>query len=286
MMPFIRTTKDKFFHLFVFGAGTCTIFILLATLSLVFIKGAQSITLQFLITPMRSGGSEGGILYQFIGTIILLMTTLAIVTPLSVGTALSKSVYLKSKIGKKMITLLLHILNGVPSILFGLFGFFFFVKFLGWGKSWLTGGILLAMMIYPLVTISLSEGIDRIPKEYIENAKSLGLSQSAIIYSVILPQSISLFFSGLLLGLARAAGETAPIMFAATIFAGATVPSAIKESPVLSLPYHILNLAQESFQPQALQNAWGSAAVLVSIVIILSLCALPLRMKTHEEAKF
>jgi len=132
--------------------------------------------------------------------------------------------------------------------------------------------------------VALIERIASLPARYIEAAAGLGLSQSQIIWSVILPQSFSGLVTGSLLGLARAAGETAPIMFTATIFAGATLPHGIRESPVLSLPYHIFILAQDSFDPSVGAKVWGSALVLLGLVSLLSLLALPLRLKIHEEA--
>jgi phosphate transport system permease protein len=181
--------------------------------------------------------------------------------------------------------LLLYTLNGVPSILFGIFGLIVFVRFFGWGKSWFAGGILLGMMILPVVTVALIERIESLPRKYIEAAAGLGLTQSQIIWSVILPQSLTGLVTGSLLGLARAAGETAPIMFTATIFAGATLPHGIKESPVLSLPYHIFVLAQDSFDPAVGSKMWGSALVLLALVSLFSIVALPMRLRIHEEAR-
>ena len=123
------------------------------------------------------------------------------------------------------------------------------------------------------------------PARYLEAAAGLGLSQSQIVRSVLLPQSLGGLVTGSLLGLARAAGETAPIMFTATIFAGATFPHGIKESPVLSLPYHIFILAQDSFDPAVGGKVWGTALVLLGLVLGLSLVALPARLKLHEEAR-
>jgi len=193
-------------------------------------------------------------------------------------------VYLRDNPHRGKITVLLYLLNGVPSILFGIVGMIIFVQWLDWGKSWLAGGILLGVMILPTVAVTLIERIGSLPHRYVEAAKGLGLSQSQIIRSVILPQSLSGLVTGLMLGLARAAGETAPIMFTATIFAGATLPDAVKESPVLSLPYHIFILAQDSFDPDAKAKLWGAALILMIIVLGLSLAALPARLKIHEEA--
>jgi phosphate transport system permease protein len=110
------------------------------------------------------------------------------------------------------------------------------------------------------------------------------LNRTQIIWSVLLPQAWGGLVTGSLLGLARAAGEVAPIMFTATIFAGATLPKGIKESPVLSLPYHIFILAQDSFDPSVGSKLWGAALVLLALVLFLSLIALPSRLKLHEEA--
>src|SRR5204863_4232064 len=127
----------------------------------------------------------------------------------------------------------------------------FFMRFLGWGKSWLAGGLLLAVMILPTLALALAERIESLPGRYLEAAAGLGLSRSQIVWSVILPQSLSGLLSGTLLGLARAAGETAPILFTAAVFSGAGLPHGIRDNPVMALPYHIFVLAQDSFQAGA-----------------------------------
>lgn len=280
----MRTAKDICFMCFSSLCALIIFGVLALGIGLIVSKGVPAVSVDFISSQMSEGGLSGGILYQIIGTFILIVTVFLIVSPLSLGIALLRSFYIKSEKSRKVFTTFLYIINGIPSIIFGIFGFFLFVKFFGWGKSWLTGGILLSMMILPTVSLSLSEGIRRIPDDYIESAKALGLSSSAVIFSVVLPQSFSSFISGLLLGLSRAAGETAPILFTATIFSGVTVPDGIRDNPILSLPYHIFTLAQESYHPQALENAWGTAFVLIIIVVCLSTLALPFRLKSHEEA--
>ncbi len=241
-------------------------------------------TWQFLTEQILLVGAAGGIFYNAVGTLILIATACLVSAPLATGMALMHSVYLVDGRWRRMLGLMLSVLNGVPSILFGIFGMIVFVQGFGWGKSWLTGGILLGFMSLPTVTVALIERISNLPAKYVEAAAGLGLTRSRIVWSVIMPQSIGGLITGLLLGLARAAGETAPIMFTATIFAGATLPHGIMESPVLSLPYHIFILSQDSFDPAVGAKVWGSALVLLMLVMALSLIALPARLRIHEEA--
>jgi phosphate transport system permease protein len=248
-------------------------------------RGIPALSWTFFTEQMKQVGSAGGIFYNLIGTLILIVTAGLVCAPIATALALVQTVYLRSSAAQGRLGLFLYTLNGVPSIVFGIFGFIVFVKFLGWGKSWLTGGILLALMILPTVTVALIERIRALPRKYVEAAAGLGLRQSQIIWSVILPQSWSGLLTGSLLGLARAAGETAPIMFTATIFAGASLPQGIRESPVLSLPYHIFILAQDSFDPGVGAKLWGSALVLLMLVFLLSMLALPFRLRIHDEAR-
>lgn len=280
----MRKLRDRAFTLLAAAVAllACGCFVAIAGALLV--RGLPAVNWQFLTEQIRLVGAAGGIFYNLVGTLILITTALLVSAPLATGVALVHAVYLRSLESQRRLGLLLYVLNGVPSILFGLFGSIVFVQFFGWGKSWLTGGLLLGVMILPTVAVALVERLQSLPRNYTEAAAGLGLTQSQIIWSVLLPQSVGGLVTGLLLGLARAAGETAPIMFTATIFAGATVPQGVKESPVLSLPYHIFILAQDSFDPAVGGKLWGAAVVLLALVLGLSLAALPLRLRIHEEA--
>ena len=215
---------------------------------------------------------------------ILLVAAFLICSPIAIALALVERVWLGEGFARRTLHTALYTLNGLPSILFGTFGFVIFVHWCGWGKSWLIGGIVLAMSMLPTVTITLIERLKAIPSKYVESATALGLSRPQIVWAVLLPQAWGGLITGSLLGLARAAGETAPIMFTCTIFAGATWPQGIKDSPVLTLPYHIFILAQDSFDPAVGAKLWGAALVLLALVFLLSLIALPARLKLHEEA--
>jgi len=257
--------------------------LMLVLIAAIFYRGGSALSWRFFTEQIRLVGADGGIFFNIVGTLILIFTALVVCTPIAMALALMQGVYFRKRAAQRL-GIVLYLLNGTPSILFGLFGLIVFVKFFGWGKSWLSGGILLGIMMLPTVTVALIERIKVLPRKYIEASRGLGLSTSQTIWSVIVPQSRSGLVTGSLLGLARAAGETAPIMFTATIFAGAMFPHGITESPVLSLPYHIFVLAQDSFDPRVAEKLWGTAAALLLIVLLLSLIALPMRLRTHEEA--
>ncbi|CAN5874198.1 phosphate ABC transporter permease PstA [soil metagenome] len=274
-------------HLFRSVTALCALMacgIMLFLVYVIAVRGLPAISWHFFTEQIRLVGASGGIFYNIVGTGILLTTALMVSAPVAIALALLHGVYLTSGKAKRALETMLYVINGMPSIVCGIFGLIVFVQFLGWGKSWLSGGLLLGILMLPTVTVALMERISSLPSRYIEAAAGLGLSQSQIIWSVILPQSISGLITGSLLGLARVAGEIAPIMFTATIFAGATFPQGIKESPVLSLPYHIFILAQDSFDPNVSEKVWGTALVMLGLVFLLSIMALPARLKIHEES--
>jgi len=281
----MRRTLDRLFTAACLAGTAVALTALLTVVGLVIFRGAPAISWHFFTEQVRSVGAEGGIFFQIIGTMILISTAALISIPIATGIGLYHQLYLTSQRKRRSLDGVLHALNGIPSIVFGLFGLAFFVQALGMKKSWLTGGILLAIMILPTVTVAFVEKLRAIPPATIEAAFGLGLRRSDIARSILLPQGAAGLVTGALLGLARAAGETAPIMFTAVIFAGATLPKGVVDSPVLALPYHIFVLAQDSFDPSMTEKMWGSAIVLLMLVMALSLIALPLRLKIHEEAR-
>ena len=271
-----------------FLAGLCALIAVAILAGLVFViarRGGPALNWSFFTEQIRLVGASGGIFWNLVGTIILLATAFSACAPLAVALALVERVWLRGERARRYLRTALYTLNGVPTIVFGIFGFIVFVQWCGWGKSWLAGGLVLALGMLPTVAVALIERLQSIPEKYVEAAAVLGLGESQIAWSVLMPQAWGGLITGSLLALARAAGETAPIMFTATIFAGATWPHGIKESPVLSLPYHIFILAQDSFDPSVGEKLWGTALVMVGLVFILSLIALPMRLKAHEEAR-
>lgn len=250
-------------------------------IGLVLGRGLRGISWSFLISPTAQAGAAGGVVYQILGTLVLIATAVAISVPLAAGLGVWLHMYASER-ARALFAPALHVTNGVPSIVFGLLGFAFFFRFLGMKKSWLAGGILLAIMILPTLVMAFLDRLRSIPRDSVLAAFGLGLGRGDVVRTVLLPQAVAGLVTGTLLGLARAAGETAPIMFTAAVFDGANIPRGVSDSPILALPYHIFVLAQDSFGPDISARLWATAAVLVLIVMFFSAAAIPLRMRIPE----
>lgn len=281
----MRRWLDRGFVLIATLCGAIACALLAGTAGAILWRGVGVLDWSFLTRQAAGAGASGGVFYEIAGTLILIATALVVSAPLATGLALVQTVYLASPRARGRLLMGLYVANAVPSILFGVAGMIVFTRFLGWGKSWLAGGILLGLMILPTVSVALIERIRSLPRKYLETAAGLGLSRSQVVWSVVLPQSAGGLISGVLLGLARAAGETAPILFAAAVFSGGGLPTGIRDNPVVALPYHIFVLAQDSLDPAVKNHLWGAACVLLALVLTLSLLALPARLRVHEEAR-
>lgn len=230
------------------------------------------------------GASGGGIRGQVAGTAVLVGVAGLIAAPVGLGLGLVMSEYARPAAARWLRTLTLT-LGGVPSILLGLWGYWLFSTRMGWGKSWLAGSIVLAVVAIPPVVIAVAAAAGALPPARREAALALGLRRNQFVRSVLVPQAVPGLVTGLLLGLARAAGETAPLLFTATVFNGAPIlPSAVRESPVASLPTHIFVLAQDAADPEALRVAWGAALALIVVAGLLVAGAVPARRWMHRSS--
>lgn len=272
-----RRVKNNLFLAVCWSAAILCTLILSFLLSVIILNGAKTINPDFLLSNSRNFGAEGGIFYQMIGSVLLISGAAFISLPIAIGTALCKSEYVKNPVLQKISNMMIYGLNGIPSVIFGIFGLIFFVNFLNTGISWFVGSIILAIMIIPTIVLSSYQSMSSIPRMYRESAYALGMDKWKVITKVILPQGIQGAITGLFLGLARAVGETAPVMFIATAFSGVKLPGSLFQ-PVTALPTHILTLAQQATNTQALQNAWGASLVLILVVFIFSLSALFIRI--------
>ena len=271
-----RRFKNRVFLTLCWSSLGFSAFVLMFLVATILWNGFQAISLEFLIQPAKSFGAEGGILYQITGSFMLVVTAALLSFPIALGTAIFKSEYLKNERLQRLSDILIYGLNGIPSVMFGIFGLVLFVNLFNTGISWFVGSIILGIMILPTLVLTAYQSINSIPQHYRESGLALGMNKWQVNTQVLIPMGIHGAFTGLLLGLARAIGETAPIMFIATAFSGAAIPGSLLE-PVASLPTHILALAQQATDPAALQNAWGASLVLIALVGMFSLTALYFR---------
>ena len=271
-----RRLKNRVFLALCWSSLGFSAFVLMFLIATILWNGFQAISLEFLIQPAKSFGAEGGILYQITGSFMLVVTAALLSFPIALGTAIFKSEYLKNERLQRLSDILIYGLNGIPSVMFGIFGLVLFVNLFNTGISWFVGSIILGIMILPTLVLTSYQSINSIPQHYRESGLALGMNKWQVNTQVLIPMGIHGAFTGLLLGLARAIGETAPIMFIATAFSGAAIPGSLLE-PVASLPTHILALAQQATDPAALQNAWGASLVLIALVGMFSLTALYFR---------
>jgi phosphate transport system permease protein len=227
------------------------------------------------------GASAGGIRDQLLGTVLLVTVAGLMAAPVGLALGLVIAEYAPPRLARCLRTLTLT-LGGVPSILLGLWGLWLFSTRAGWGKSWLAGAIVLAVVAVPAVVVAVAAAAEALPAGRREAALAAGLRRDQVVRSVVVPQALPGLVTGLLLGLARAAGETAPLLFCATVFSGAEpFPEGIADSPVVALPTHIFNLAQDAADPAARRAAWGTALVHNHVACVLAL--LGSRRRTHDR---
>lgn len=226
------------------------------------------------------GASGGGVRDQILGTVLLVLAVALIAVPVGVGLGL----VLGEWAPKRALRTATLTLGGVPTILLGLAGYAVFCTALGWGKSWLAGALVLAVVVVPVIALSTAARLDQLPATDREAALALGLTRLQLVRSVLLPFALPAVVTGTLLGLARAAGETAPLLFTATVFSGATaLPHGVVQAPVAALPTHIFVLAQDAADQASVDAAWGSALVLVTLAGVLLLLAVPARRRLERS---
>ncbi|MGH8909540.1 MAG: ABC transporter permease subunit [Egibacteraceae bacterium] len=247
----------------------------------VVVRGAAALDPRFWWTP-AVGASGGGVRDQLAGTLVLVGAAGLITAPVGLGLGLVVAEYAPRAVADWLRTLTLT-LGGVPSILLGLWGYWLFSSRLGWGKSWVAGSVLLAVVAVPAVVIAVAACVEALPPAHREAALAVGLRRDQMVRAVLVPRAVPGLMTGLLLGLARAAGETAPLLFTATVFSGApALPGGVREAPVTALPTHIFALAQDAADPAAQQVAWASALALITVAGLLLAAATLIRRRLER----
>ncbi|MHB8905805.1 MAG: phosphate ABC transporter permease PstA [Melioribacteraceae bacterium] len=249
------------------GATLLTLLILAFIIFFILEKGLPGISLSFLTTNPTDMGRAGGIFPTLIGTIILPLLAIIIATPLGIFTSVYLSEYTKENKATRIIRFGTDCLAGIPSIIFGLFGYIFFVVTLGFGWSILSGGLTLAVMILPTIIRTSEEAIRAVPKSYREVSFSLGATSWQTVKKVILPNALPGIVTGVMLSIGRAIGETAAVIF--TAGSSLRIPSSVFDS-TRTMAVHFYILAREGISAE---NAYATAATLIIAVLIVNLSA-------------
>jgi phosphate transport system permease protein len=244
-----------------------TIIVLFFIIGYVFKNGLGQLSLEFLTDKTREMGKEGGIFPSIIGTLFVTVLAIIIATPLGVGSAVYLVEYTRGGLLRRIISFGADCLAGVPSIIFGLFGFIFFVIKLHLGWSILSGGLTLAVMIIPTIIRTSEEAIKAVPRSYREISYSLGGGKLDTILKVVLPTSLPGILTGIILGVGRAVGETAAVIFTAGSSLG--IPTTLFSS-TRTLAVHFYILAREGI---SMPKAYGTATVLIIIILIVNFVA-------------
>ncbi len=259
---------------------------LLGILAYVFIHGFRAVTWDFLTLPPTDSMTKGGIMPAIVGTLYLTVGAISIALPLGVVSAIYLTEYAKQGRLIRMIRVGVNCLAGVPSVVFGLFGLGFFVVFLKFGSSILAGSLTLGILILPTIIGASEEALKSVPQTFREASLALGVSKWNTISRIVMPSALPSILTGAILGVGRAAGETAPIMFTAAAFFTAVLPQSIFDE-VMALPYHIYVLATAGANIELTRPLqFGTALVLISLVLGIDLIAIVIRSAIRRKKRW
>lgn len=246
-------------------------------------KGWRAINWTFLTQPPMEAMTKGGILPCIVGTLCLSLGAIVVALPIGVASAVFLHEYARPGRLLRIIRLGINNLAGVPSVVFGLFGLAFFVVWLDFGVSILAGSLTLGAMTLPVIIGASEEALRSVPDTYREASLGLGATKWQTIYRVVLPAALPGILTGAILGISRAAGETAPIMFTAAVFYTPRLPSSIFDE-IMVLPYHIYVLATAGTEIEATRHLqYGTALVLIMLVLGLNLVAIIYRARLRRR---
>lgn len=251
---------------------------------IIFQKGLPAINWQFLSEVPRQGMRAGGIFPAIVGTVYLVMGAIIFALPIGLLAAIYLSEYSKDNFLTRVIKLAIVNLAGVPSVVYGLFGLALFVVFFKFGASILSGSLTLGIMILPLIITASREALESVPYSFREVSYSLGASKWQTIRNIVLPNAIPGILTGTILGLGRAAGETAPILFTVAAFYLPRLPGSIFDQ-AMALPYHLYVISTQV--PNVDEKIrYGTALVLLTLVLFMNLVAIIIRYNFRKKKKW
>ncbi|EFQ24654.1 phosphate ABC transporter permease PstA [Aminomonas paucivorans] len=281
-----RTLADRATTLFLWLSMGFVLLVLGGILGFLILQGAGSLSWSFLVEPPRNGMTEGGILTPLVGTVQLIAVSMAFAFPVGVFTAVYLNEYARDDGFTRTLRLAVRSLAGVPSVVFGLFGFSFFCVFLRMGASLLAAGLTLGCLALPVIVGAAEVALQNVPQDYRDASFGLGATRWQTIRRVVLPAALPSILTGAILSVGRVAGETAPIIFTGAAFFTPGLAKSLFQS-VMALPYHVLVLATAGTQIDKTRPIqYGTVLVLLILVLGISLVGVlwraHLRLKTSR----
>jgi len=260
-------TGQKIAKIFIWAAALSVIAVLLFVIAYILIQGLPVINWGFIADAPKNMGRDGGISSTIIGTLIVTAVAVIIALPFGIGTAFYLAEYTKENAVTKIIRFSAESLAGIPSIVYGLFGFIFFVMYLKLGWSVLSGGLTLAVMILPTLIRTAEEAIRAVPQSYREVSFSLGATKWQTISRAVFPSALRGISNGIILSVGRCVAETAAVIL--TAGSALRMPSSLF-SPTRTMAVHFYTLAREGI---SMENAYGTAALLIIIIFFINVVA-------------
>jgi phosphate transport system permease protein len=257
---------------------------IVAVVAYIVVQGLGAVNWEFLTAFPRNGMKEGGILPAVVGTVVLTFGTAITSIPVAVGAAIYLAEYARDTWLTRGIRLAIINLAGIPSVVYGLFGLGLFVLFLGMGTSIVAGSLTLGLMTLPIVISTAEEALLSVPQRFRVVSRSLGATHWQTVREVVLPNALPGILTGVILGLERAAGETAPILFTVAAFYLPRLP----QSPLdqtMALPYHLYVISTQ-VPGMPLQVQYGTALVLLILVLSMNLAATLLRSRFRRRRQW
>ncbi|HNS38113.1 MAG TPA: phosphate ABC transporter permease PstA [Anaerolineaceae bacterium] len=261
-----------------------TVLPILGAVIYIFVRGMPAISWEFLTAVPRDGMREGGIMPAIVGTLYLTLGTAVFSVPLGVAAGIYIAEYAKDNALTRLIRIAIINLAGIPSVVYGLFGFGIFVLFLRFGTSILAASLTLSIMTLPVIISTTEEALRSVPNSFRVVSTSLGATRWQTVWRIVLPQAMPGILTGVILGLERAAGETAPILFTGAAFFLPRLPGSLLDA-TMALPYHIFVISTQ-VPGMPIQIQYGTVLVLLVFVLGMNLIATLIRSRARARRQW
>jgi phosphate transport system permease protein len=280
-----KKVKQKIAFILFRALSLLVVGILFWILGFIVYRGVSAISWEFLTTAPTDGMTSGGILPAIVGTLCLVAGSVVFAFPVGLMSGIYINEYAGNGVIVRFIRIMTNNLGAIPSIIFGLFGMTLFVNTFGFGDSIIAGSFTLGLLILPLIIRTTEEALKAIPNSYRIGSLALGASRLQTIARVTLPMAFPNVITGLILSIGRVSGETAPILFTVAAYFLPKLPHSIFDQ-VMALPYHLYVIATSGTDVEASRPiAYGTALVLVAIVLLMNMLADVLRRCFGRKAK-